>query len=225
MIRLVIADDQPLVLSGLRMVFEPEPDIEVIGAAADGEEAVVCCRRLRPDVAVLDLRMPRTDGIEATRRLLGAQGVSGLRVLILTTFDDDASVYGALRAGASGFLLKDAPAEQIVAAVRTVAAGEALLAPRVTRRLIAAFTDGPRRDAAADPRVGTCTERELEVLRLVARGLSNSEIAQTLRVGESTVKTHVGHLLDKLELRDRVQAVVFAFEAGLVRSSGGRAER
>ncbi|HVA20929.1 MAG TPA: response regulator transcription factor [Candidatus Micrarchaeia archaeon] len=220
MIRLVIADDQPLVLSGLRMVFDPEPDLEVVGAAADGAEAIILCRRLRPDVAVLDLRMPRLDGIQATAALLGAGGPAGLRVLVLTTFDDDSSVYGALRAGASGFLLKDAPPEQIAAAVRTVAGGEALLAPRITRRLIAAFAAGPRRDGE-DRRLEACTERELEVLRLIARGLSNSEIAETLRLGESTVKTHVGHLLGKLELRDRVQAVVFAFESGLVGAGSG----
>ncbi len=218
MIRVVIADDQPLVLSGLRMVFDPEPDVDVVGAAADGAGAVDLCRRLRPDLAVLDLRMPRIDGIEATRVLLGADGVTGLRVLILTTFGDDRSVYGALRAGASGFLLKDAPPEQIVAAVRTVAAGEALLAPPVTRRLIEAFAAGPPPDGSTDPRLRDCTDRELEVLRLMARGLSNGEIAESLHLGESTVKTHVGHLLAKLELRDRVQAVVFAFEVGLVRS-------
>jgi DNA-binding NarL/FixJ family response regulator len=214
-IRLLLVDDQPLVRAGLRMVFEPEPDVEIVGEAADGDEAVRRVRELGPDVVLMDVRMPRRDGIQATRAILGGAFAEPPRVLVLTTFDDDEYVYEALRAGASGFLLKDAPPEALVAAVRGVVAGDALLAPAVTRRLVEGFAHR-RPPAAAPPGLTELTEREREVFRLVARGLSNAEIAQRLYVGESTVKTHVGHVLSKLELRDRVQAVVLAYEAGVV---------
>jgi len=212
----VLADDQPLVRSGLRLMFEPEVDIEVVGEAGHGLEAVQLCRRLAPDVAILDIRMPVMDGIQAAQEILSASSPRGTRVLVLTTFDDDDYVYRALRAGASGFLLKDAPAEQIVAGVRTVAAGDALLAPAITRRLIEQYTARARPDPSRPPAWAELTERELVVLRLVARGLANSEIAEQLHLGASTVKTHVGHILMKLELRDRVQAVVLAYDSGLL---------
>jgi len=214
-IRLLLVDDQPLVRAGLRMVFEPEADVTIVGEAADGEQAVRMAAELGPDVVLMDVRMPRVDGIQATRSILGRAADEPARVLVLTTFDHDEYVYEALRAGASGFLLKDAPPEALVAGVRGVAAGDALLAPAITRRLIEDFARR-RRPPAPPPGLADLTEREAEVLRLVARGLSNAEIAGRLHVGESTVKTHVGHLLSKLELRDRVQAVVLAYEAGLV---------
>jgi DNA-binding NarL/FixJ family response regulator len=214
-IRLLLVDDQPLVRAGLRMVFEPEVDVEIVGEAADGDQAIRLAAELRPDVVLMDIRMPRRDGIQATRAILAEAPDGGTRVLVLTTFDNDEYVYEALRAGASGFLLKDAPPEALVAAVRGVAAGDALLAPAITRRLIEEFSRGHR--APLRPRgLDELTVREVEVLRLVARGLSNTEIAVRLHVGESTVKTHVGHVLAKLELRDRVQAVVLAYEAGVV---------
>ncbi|MGA9775086.1 MAG: response regulator transcription factor [Candidatus Dormiibacterota bacterium] len=216
MIRIVIADDQPLVRSGLRLLFQPEPDIEVVGEAEDGRQAVDLVQSLRPEVAVLDIRMPVIDGIRATSELLQRRPPSEARVLILTTFDDDQYVYRALRAGASGFLLKDAPPEQIVSGVRMVASGDALLAPVITRRLIAEFTARTRPDPGRPAPWAELTARELEVLRLLSRGLSNSEIAGELHLGESTVKTHVGHILMRLQLRDRVQAVVFAHEQGLL---------
>ena len=215
MIRLLLVDDQPLVRAGLRMVFEPELDVEIAGEAADGDEAVRQARELGPDVVLMDVRMPRRDGIQATRAILGGPVAEPPRVLVLTTFDDDEYVYEALRAGASGFLLKDAPPEALVAAVRGVVAGDALLAPAVTRRLVEGFAH--RRPAPVPPAgLAELTEREREVFQLVARGLSNAEIAGRLHVGESTIKTHVGHVLSKLELRDRVQAVVLAYEAGVV---------
>jgi DNA-binding NarL/FixJ family response regulator len=214
-LRVVIADDQLLVRTGFRMILETEDGIEVVGEAADGVEAVEVCRRVDPDVVLMDVRMPRMDGIEATRRLAGPDVVHPLRVLILTTFDLDDYVYAALRNGASGFLLKDTPPEELVRALRLVAAGEALLAPSVTRRLIdeLAKVEPP----PTPPReLALLTSREREVLTLMARGLSNAEIAGELILGETTVKTHVGRVLTKLGLRDRVQAVVLAYESGLV---------
>lgn len=212
-IRVVIADDQQLVRSGFRMMLEAEGDIEVIGEAADGEEAVDLARKLAPEVALLDLRMPKMDGIEATELIARSPGTA-TRVLVVTTFDADEYVYAALRAGASGFLLKDAPPEELAAAVRVIAAGEALLAPSVTRRLIEQFARMQPSRESGD--LESLTDRELEVLRLVARGLSNAEIAQELVIGETTVKTHVGNVLMKLGLRDRAQAVVVAYESGVV---------
>lgn len=213
-IRLLVVDDQPLVRAGLRMVFEPELDIEVVGEAEDGDQAVELASDLEPDVILMDIRMPGRNGIQATTAILDRS--DRVRVLVLTTFDHDEYVYQALRAGASGFLLKDAPPEGLVAAVRAVHAGDTLLAPAVTRRLVEAFTpgDGP---APAPPAVlGELTEREAQVFGLVAQGLSNAEIGRRLYVSETTVKTHVSHLLSKLELRDRVQVVVLAYESGLI---------
>ncbi|HEX5086528.1 MAG TPA: response regulator transcription factor [Nocardioides sp.] len=210
-LRLLIVDDQALVRAGFRKLLESEDGFEVVGEAGDGVEAVAAARRLGPDVVLMDIRMPRLDGIEATRQL-----ATGGRpaVLILTTYDLDEYVFEALRAGASGFLLKDAPPDDLVAAVRTVARGEALLAPSVTRRLIAEFTSRRRPDPGAA--LPSLSQRETEVLKLVARGMSNAEIARELYLGEATVKTHVGSLLAKLQCRDRVQAVVRAYESGLV---------
>jgi DNA-binding NarL/FixJ family response regulator len=213
MIRVLLADDQELVRSGFRLILELADGIEVVGEAADGREALRLAKELRPDVILMDVRMPDLDGIEATRRLRQS-GVES-RVLVLTTFDLDEYVWSAMRAGASGFLLKDAPREQLVTAVRIVARGEALLAPAITQRLIERFVVRPRPQEAA-PALADLSPRELEVLRLVARGLSNAEIARELVVGEATVKTHVARVLRKLELRDRVQAVVLAYESGLV---------
>lgn len=216
MIRLVIADDQDLVRGGLRMILELQPDIEVVGEASDGIEAVRINRELRPDVVLMDVRMPRMDGITATREIV-ADPTGIARVLILTTFDLDEYVYGALRAGASGFLLKSTAPDRMAGAVRDVAAGEALLGPIVTRRLIETYVSLPRPGAPVSPGIDSLTERELDVLRLLAKGLSNAEIGTDLLIGEATVKTHVSRVLTKLGLRDRVQAVVFAYEAGLVR--------
>jgi DNA-binding NarL/FixJ family response regulator len=213
MIRVLLADDQELVRSGFRLILELADGIEVVGEAGDGRDAVRLAKELEPDVVLMDVRMPELDGIEATRRLRQA-GVDA-RVLVLTTFDLDDYVYAAMRAGASGFLLKDAPREQLVTAVRTVARGEALLAPAVTRRLIERFVERPAPLEAA-PALAELSARELEVLRLVARGLSNAEIAGELIIGEATVKTHVARVLRKLGLRDRVQAVVLAYESGIV---------
>jgi len=217
----LLADDQGLVRAGFRMILEAQPDIEVVGEAADGLDAVDAARRLRPDVVLMDIRMPRLDGLEATRRLARPGAADPVRVLILTTFDLDEYVFEALRAGASGFLLKDLPREDLVAAVRVVAAGEALLAPRVTRRLIEEFA---RRPAGADPdpdALAALTAREREALELMARGLSNAEMAASLYVSEHTVKTHVGNVLAKLGLRDRIQAVILAYEVGLVQPGRG----
>ena len=198
-----------------------EPAIEVVGEAADGREAVAEVQRLRPDVVLMDVRMPEVDGIEATRRLLGGDGVTA-KVVMLTTFDMDEYVYEALRAGASGFLLKDVPPEQLVAGIRAVASGDALLAPSVTRRVIEEFVSRPPESVRTPPpELAELTAREAEILRLLARGLSNAEIAKELVVSETTVKTHVAHVLMKLGLRDRVQAVVFAYEAGVVRPGDG----
>jgi DNA-binding NarL/FixJ family response regulator len=213
-VRVLLADDQELVRAGFRMILETQADVEVVGEAGDGVEAVAATRRLQPDVVLMDIRMPNLDGLQATRRILAAGSRS--RVVILTTFDLDEYVYQALTAGASGFLLKNAPPEQLIGAVRVVAAGDALLAPSITRRVIEQFTRLPPPGGAGGSLAGL-TDREREVLELVARGLSNAEIAARLFVSDATVKTHVAHLLAKLQLRDRVQAVVFAYESGLVR--------
>ena len=219
MIKVLLADDHEVVRAGFAALLDTQPDFTVLGTASDGGEAVRVCRELRPDVVLMDVRMPGLDGIEATRQLAGT-GESGPRVLILTTFDLDEFVFDALRAGASGFLLKDVTAERLFDAVRVVAAGEALLAPAVTRRLISEFTRlrpvPETRDAAPAAALGTLTPRETEVLRLVAEGLSNPEVARRLVVTEETVKTHVSRILAKLGLRDRTQAVVAAYETGLV---------
>jgi DNA-binding NarL/FixJ family response regulator len=218
MTRVLLADDQALVRQGFRLILELEHDIEVVGEAANGAEALRLARELEPDVAVIDIRMPELDGIETTRRL--QQAGSQTRVLILTTFDLNEYVYEAMRAGASGFLLKDVPGDQLIAGIRTVAAGDALLAPTLTRRLIEHFVHRPPPDAAAPRGLDELTERELEVLTLLARGLSNSEIASALFLGEATIKTHVGRILQKLRIRDRVQAVVYAYESGLIHPGG-----
>jgi DNA-binding NarL/FixJ family response regulator len=214
-IRVLLADDQELLRAGLRMVLKPQADIELVGEAADGEQAVALARRVKPDVAVMDIRMPGIDGIEATRRLLA--DAAPPRVLVLTTFGEDEYVYEALRAGASGFLLKDAPPEELVTAIRAVARGDALLGPAVTRRVIEAFVRSRPPAQATAGIVERLTSREREVLMLVAQGLSNAEIADQLVLSEATVKTHVARLLTKLDLPDRVHAVVFAYESGLVR--------
>jgi DNA-binding NarL/FixJ family response regulator len=213
-IGVLIVDDQPLVRAGLRKLFEVDPAIEVLGEAGDGAAAVVAALRLRPQVVVMDIRMPGMDGLEATRRLL-RPGIEGVHVLILTTFDLDEYVFEALRAGASGFLLKDAPAEDLLAAVHTVAGGEGLLAPAVTRRVIERFAALPplRPDLVAH--LAGLTAREQDVLSRLGRGLTNAEIAEDLVISEGTVKTHVAHVLAKLGLRDRVQAVIFTYESGL----------
>jgi DNA-binding NarL/FixJ family response regulator len=212
--RVLIADDQALVRAGFRKLLESAPDVEVVGEAADGREAIDEARRLRPSLVLMDIRMPRLDGIEATRRLV-ADG-EGARVLILTTFGLDDYVYEALRAGASGFMLKDAPPEEVLAAVEVVARGDALIAPAVTRSVIEEFVRHSPGDRPPPPVLDALTEREREVLELLARGLSNAEIAERLVVSAGTVKTHVAHVLSKLDLRDRVQAVILAYEAGVI---------
>ncbi len=214
--RLLVADDQELVRAGFAAVLGTQPDFEVVGEAADGREAVDQVRRHRPDVVLMDVRMPRVDGIAATREICGPR--SATRVLILTTFDLDEYVLTALRAGASGFLLKDAPRESLYAAVRTVAAGDALLAPSVTRRLIQHYVRTTQPPSHLLRRLDTMTDREREVLVLVARGLTNGDIATALHLGEATVRTHVGRIYTKASVRDRAQAVVFAYESGLVSS-------
>jgi DNA-binding NarL/FixJ family response regulator len=213
MIRVLIADDQELVRTGFRVILNAEPDVEVVGEASDGRETIEAVSSLSPEVVLMDIRMPNLDGIEATRRIV--KGDRSPRVLILTTFDLDEYVYEALRAGASGFLLKDAGADELLHAVRVVAAGEALLSPSITRRLI---EDYARRPPAREqpPALAELTARELEVLRLIARGLSNGDIARELFVGDATVKTHVARIFAKLDLHDRAQAVVLAYESGLV---------
>jgi DNA-binding NarL/FixJ family response regulator len=220
-LRVAVVDDQHLVRAGFRMILEAEDDIEVVGEAADGIAAVDLVRREAPDVVLLDIRMPYKDGIEATRDIV-VSGASS-RVLILTTFDLDEYVFAALRAGASGFLLKDTPPEDLVAGVRTVAQGDALLSPAITGRVVSAFVDGVPlgADLPEPPELGALTEREREVLVLIARGRSNQEIATELHVSETTVKTHVGRILAKLRVRDRVQAVVYAYEHGVVRAGVG----
>ena len=223
MTTLVIADDQGMVRAGFRSLLDGEPDLEVVGEAANGEDAVEVVTRLVPDVTLMDIRMPVLDGIAATRRLLEA-GVA-TKVLVLTTFDLDEYVFEALRAGASGFLLKDAPADELASAIRVVASGDSLLAPGVTRRVIDAFVRrAAPSPAAKDDRLSLLTPRELEVLGLLARGLSNLDIAQRLFVSEGTTKTHVSNVLMKLGLRDRVQAVIFAYENGVVVAGEQRAE-
>jgi DNA-binding NarL/FixJ family response regulator len=219
-LRVVVADDQPVVRSGFRTILEAS-GIEVVGEAGDGVEAVAAARRYRPDVVLMDIRMPALDGIEATRQLAGPHVVDPVRVLVLTTFDLDDYVYEALRAGASGFLLKDVGREELVAAVRVVAGGEALLAPSVTRRLLEEFARSAPTERPSSVSLEALTPREREVLALVARGRSNAEIAAELYVGEATVKSHVAHLLMKLGLRDRVHAVIHAYEVGLVRPGDG----
>jgi len=211
MIRVLLADDQGLVRAGFRMILRAEPDIEVVAEAGDGAEAVSRARETSPDVVLMDIRMPGVDGVEATRRIAVA---GGPRVLVLTTFDLDEYVYEALRAGASGFVLKDDPPEQLLGALRIVAGGDALLSPAVTKRVIEQFARGPQ--VARPKGLDDLTERELDVFRLVARGLSNAEIGRELYISETTVKTHITHILQKLDLRDRVQAVVLAHQAGIV---------
>ena len=217
-IRVLVADDQSMVRAGFRMLLADEDDIEVVAEASNGLEAVDKAGRYKPSVILMDIRMPELDGLSATERILAAD--DGARVLILTTFDHDEYVYEALRIGASGFVLKDDPPEQLIGAIRTIAEGDALLSPSITKRVIEEFVRRPLQAARTPPpEVGELTEREVEVLRQIARGLSNAEIAQELYVSETTVKTHVAHVLQKLHLRDRVQAVVFAYESGLVQPS------
>jgi DNA-binding NarL/FixJ family response regulator len=224
-IRVLLVDDQELVRTGFRMVLADENGIDVVGEAGNGREALAASERMRPDVIVMDIRMPVMDGVEATRRLAGGNAEGDRpRILVLTTFDADEHVVDALRAGASGFLLKDVTPADFVAAIRVVAAGDALIAPSVTRRLLDRFARLPQpTDAAHDEQLRQLTERELDVLKLVAEGLSNREVAERLVLAEPTVKTHVSHLLLKLDLRDRAQLVVLAYETGLVRPGGGKA--
>lgn len=218
-VRVLIADDQALVRSGFRKLLEAETDIEVVAEAADGFEAIEKARLHRPDVVLMDIRMPRLDGLQATAAIF-ASTMPPPRVVVLTTYDLDEYIFDALKAGASGFLLKDSPPEELIAAIHVVASGEALLAPAVTRRLIEAFVSAPRVSAEAKRQVADLTPREKEVLHLVARGLSNAEVAAGLHLGEATVKSHVSNLLTKLDVRDRVQAVVLAYESGLVKPGG-----
>src|SRR4051794_24185180 len=216
-IRVLVADDQSMVRAGFRMLLSHEPDIEVVAEAGNGRDAVAQAARFDPTVVLMDIRMPELDGLEATRRILAADSLA--RVLILTTFDLDEYIYAALRAGASGFVLKDDPPEQLIAAIRTVAAGDALLSPAVTKRVIKRYAGAAR--PAPPSELEELTGRELEVLRLIAQGLSNAEIGQELYIGETTVKTHVTHVLQKLNLRDRVQAVVLAYQTGLFEVPSG----
>jgi DNA-binding NarL/FixJ family response regulator len=220
--RVLLADDQALLRHGLQMMVDAQPDMEVVGQAADGAEAVQLAAALKPDVVLLDIRMPRMDGVEATRRICAAAGPDGPKVIVLTTFDLDEYVVGALSAGASGFLLKDAPPADIIAGIRVVTAGDALLAPSVTRRLLDRFATRPEITGMAPPAgLDLLTDREREVMGLVVRGLSNAEIRKALYLSEPTVKTHVGRILMKLGVRDRVQLVVLAYERGLVEPGRG----
>jgi DNA-binding NarL/FixJ family response regulator len=216
-IRILLADDEALVRSGLRLILQSEPEFTIVGEAEDGEDAIQKAGQLLPDVILMDVRMPRLDGVEATRRLVDA---GDARVLILTTFDLDAHLFAAIRAGASGFLLKAVPPEDLIAAVRAVARGDALIEPRMTKRLLEEFARRPEpaQVMPAPAALKELTDRELEVLREIGRGLSNSEIGERLFIGEATVKTHVAHILSKLHLRDRIQAVVLAYESGLLAS-------
>lgn len=219
-VRVLLVDDQAMVRTGFRLILESEPGIEVVGEAADGREALAAARALQPAITLMDVQMPVLDGLAATQALVDDPAIQ-TRVVILTTFERDEYIFAALRAGASGYLLKNAPPEDLIAAVQVVAAGNALLAPSVTQRLIAEFTNRPAPRKLA-PELGLLTERELETLRLLAQGLTNAEIADRLFVGESTVKTHVSNIFGKLGLRDRVQAVIFAYESGLALPGGGR---
>jgi DNA-binding NarL/FixJ family response regulator len=221
MTKVLIADDEALVRSGLRWMIEAASDLEVVGEAADGGEAVDLALQLRPDVVLMDIRMSRLDGIEATRRLLAAAGRGAPRVIVLTTFDFEKNVYEALRAGASGFLLKDTEPDRLVDGIRVVAGGETLLAPAVTRRLVEHYTTAPRRHTALRGQLVDLTERELELLALLARGLSNAELADRLGLGEATVKSHLSNMFAKLGLKSRIQAVVLAYETGLVEPGRG----
>ncbi|GGT00683.1 response regulator [Streptomyces chromofuscus] len=219
-IRVLLVDDQPMIRTGFRLILEAEPDITVVGEAGDGRAGVDDTRTLQPDVVLMDIRMPHMDGVEATRRIV--ESGSSSRVIILTTFDLDEHVHDALRAGASGFLVKDGPADSLVSAIRTVAEGDAVISPRVTRRLLDRFARLADQTVAPVPRsLDALTSRELDVLRALTRGLSNAEIARELHVSEATVKTHVAHILDKYQLRDRVQAVILAYDTGLVRPAVG----
>lgn len=222
MIRVLLADDQRLVRAGFRSILEDQDDIEVVGEAADGEAAVSACRELRPDVVLMDIRMPGMDGLEASREIAGDEQLASVKVVILTTFDLDDYVYGALRAGATGFLVKDTEPEELLQAVRVAARGDALISPSVTRRLIAEFA-GRVKGPEPDPRLDVLTEREREVMQLVAAGLTNDEIAARLVLSPSTAKTHVSRILSKLGARDRSQVVVLAYESGMV-SPGWLAE-
>ncbi len=216
MIRVLLADDQPLVRAGLRVLFEGEPDIVVTGEAATGEEALSLARHTRPDVVLMDIRMPVLDGLEATRRIATEPPLAGVKVLILTTFESDEYVFEALRAGASGFLLKDAEPTELLHAVRVVAGGEALLSPSVTRRLITRFAATPEQRSSPPEQLDALTEREREIMALVARGMSNDQIAELLTISPATVKTHVSRAMVKLGARDRAQLVVSAYQSGLV---------
>jgi DNA-binding NarL/FixJ family response regulator len=213
-ISVVLVDDQALIRTGFKMILESEDDIEIVGEAGDGEQGVVAVRRLRPDVVLMDVQMPTMDGLEATSRIVQEDSISS-RIVILTTFERDDYIFDALRAGASGFLLKNSPPDELVHAVRVVAAGEALLAPSVTRKVIEEFLEQPARHNS-EAELGRLTERETEILKLLATGKSNAELARHLFVGEGTIKTHVSNVLTKLGLRDRMQAVIFAYESGLI---------
>ena len=216
-IRILVVDDQDLVRTGFAMILNHQPDLEVVGEAANGAKAVDMARELKPDVVLMDLRMPVMDGVEATRRILALSTDSPIRVLVLTTFDDDESVYASLRAGASGFILKDVPAAELAGAIRVIAAGQSLFAPSVTRRIIERFVERPATvDKDLKRRTDSLSDRELDVLSLVSTGLSNAEIGERLFVSEATVKSHVSHILTKLVARDRAQAVAMAYEAGLI---------
>ena len=219
-VRVVIVDDQALVRAGFRMVLDSQPDLAVVGEAIDGADALRVLDRVEADVVVMDVRMPTMDGVEATRRICARPAGSRPRVLVLTTFDTEADAFAALRAGASGFLLKNVPPEDLLAAIRVVAEGDSVVAPSITRRLLDRFAGQLGPAPTEDPRLAQLTEREREVLLLVAQGLSNAEIAARVHVAEATVKTHVGRILAKLQLRDRVQAVVLAYESGLVTPGG-----